>query len=587
MKTASIKKVVILVVLAIVSLIQILPISRTEAQAPPLPVITIDSNSWKVPADITVPINLQNAAIFAWQEFIALNWPAVQQNGTLNTRDTPDTNKFFGNVSSSLVWHTFRAKAEIYPGTGNPNGYSDNASNSYGYDAFPPVYIYNPNLVGTSDGQVKRANNGVNDTAPFINLDENSEIGLNMMFAGSGVPAAPGVPGQQILFMAKANRAQYNYVAANKWWVRPSNTPFIPIQNTANYITQNAQSLPPNTTTLPNSSSPGVSFPNGTIEVKAAFRQLTSQEMSSNRFHTTYVRHYTIQNGFPAYIDEVWGLVALHIIQKTPSSPHFVYATFSQADNLLDVNGNRIEDENGTLTGNQTATPFDPDISSRNATSASPANADSIQALSPLSSPRVSGKRLFYQNVSSAPATPQGVINLNKRKHDIPSTIIQVNQAAHTAIAAYNQKNNIKNSPWGYYKLVNVQYQPYDKPAGITYTGAPGGPDPATYYQANEVVESDYNLQVFSGQFQNPPSLSPVLNTNNLITDYNQDGSVFKNVYYNGSGYLMGGCMGCHGNAQVAGADFSFIFLGGPVTAPDTVGTLPNVTKFNRLFMRK
>jgi hypothetical protein len=587
MKTVYIKKVVVLVVLALTSLVQLMPASKTNAESPQLPMITIDSNSWQVPPDITGPINLQNAAIFAWKEFIALNWPAVYQNGALNTRDMPEKTGLFGDVSSSLVWHTFRAKAEIYPGTGDPNGYANStASNSYGYDALPPAYVYDPNKVG-GDGTIKRANNAPATNPPFINLDENSEIGLNMMFAGSGVPAAPGEPGQQILFMAKANRVQYNYVAANKWWNRDPKAPFLPIQNTANYIQQNAQPLPPNTTSLPDNSGPAVSFPNGTIEVKAAFRQLTSQEMSSGRFHTTYVRHYTIQNGLPVYIDELWGLVAIHIIQKTPSSPYFVYATFSQADNLLDVNGNRIEDEDGKLISNQTATPFDPDITSRNATSASPGNANSIQALSPLSSPRVSGKRLYYQNVSSAPATPQGIINMNKRKHDIPDTIIQVNQAAHAAIVAYNQKNNVKNSPWPYYKLVNVQYQPYDKPAGTTYTGALGGPDPATYYQANEVVESDYNLQVFSGKFQNPPSLSPVLNTNNLITDYNDDGSVFKNVYHNGSGYLMGGCMGCHGNAQVAGADFSFIFLGGRVDTPDTVGMLPNQTKFNKLLMRR
>ena len=31
----------------------------------------------------------------------------------------------------------------------------------------------------------------------------------------------------------------------------------------------------------------------------------------------------------------------------------------------------------------------------------------------------------------------------------------------------------------------------------------------------------------------------------------------------------MGGCMGCHGNAQFAGDDFSFMLRGGPVIEPD------------------
>lgn len=570
MRIASLKKVSLIIVLALVLLAQVTSTSRTiEAQALP-PNITISPN---VPTDIVGAVNLENAAAFAWQEFIALNWPALPQSppGQPNTRDFPDPTKKFGDVSSSLVWHTFRAKVEIYPGNGKPpNGYTTDAGTSFGYDSFPPLYYYNPTAVGTSDGQVKPLTKL--DTAPFINLDENSEIGLNTMYAGLA-PAHPDPDtGQQILFMAKANRVEYTYVVQNNWYsqVTRNNTATTPpIQQTIQYINQNGQSPPPNSTSY-------VSFPNGTIELKAAFRPLTTAEMNSGRFHTTYVRHYLTQNGSIVYSDNVWGLVALHIIQKTPSRSHFIYATFSQADNLVDVNGNPVEDVDGRLIGNQTATPLDPDITSRNATPADP------QALSPATSPRVSGTRLYYQNLQAP--LPQGVISLNKRKHNISDTIIKVNQAAHTAIAAYNQQNNVTGSPWPYYKLVSVQYEPYDKPAGITYTGAPGGPDPSTYYQANEVVESDYNLQVFSGQFQAP--------FNGLITDYNADGSVFKNVYHKGSGYLMGGCMGCHGNAQVGGSDFSFIFQGGPVQMPDVAGTAPatvaaGIARFKKTFLSK
>ena len=73
---------------------------------------------------------LQQAATFAWQEFIALNWPAVNQTGGPNQRDMPDTTKFFGDQSVPLVWQTYRAKVEIFPGnfnttlkiTGPPHG---------------------------------------------------------------------------------------------------------------------------------------------------------------------------------------------------------------------------------------------------------------------------------------------------------------------------------------------------------------------------------------------------------------------------------------------------------------------------------
>jgi len=93
------------------------------------------------------------------------------------------------------------------------------------------------------------------------------------------------------------------------------------------------------------------------------------------------------------------------------------------------------------------------------------------------------------------------------------------------------------------------------------------------------VIETDYNLQVFSGSFQQGTQnggnsvislMNPVQskNINNLITDFALDGTPVKNVQYNGASYNMGGCMGCHGNAQAGGADFSFILQSGPVTRP-------------------
>ena len=52
---------------------------------------------------------LQQAAAFAWQEFIAANWPALA-----GQRDTPDTGQKFGTGSGPLVWQTFRSKVEIF-----------------------------------------------------------------------------------------------------------------------------------------------------------------------------------------------------------------------------------------------------------------------------------------------------------------------------------------------------------------------------------------------------------------------------------------------------------------------------------------
>jgi hypothetical protein len=644
MKTTSVKKVVVL--LMFVSLLAVSCLkSQQNANAPSAPnaptaklavapgcgpvTFTIDPKSntppWIPPTDIpggAGSANLQSASVFAWQEFIALNWPAVPQTGQLNTRDQPDPNAIFGDpkYSGPLVWHTYRHKSEIFPGTLTlpsppPHGYVNDPSKYYGYDQ-QPQYIYTPNATADpsmqqwiipNSGQIPPFNGTPSTTTPWINLDEQSEIGLDTMYAGNA-PTDP-FPMQQILFLAKANRAEYAYVAANGWWTQQTdaagNITFPPISATENYISSVAKNPqqyvdpPPGSTTQPGPANQLISFPNNTIEVKSGWRQLTPKEAGSGRFYTTTVRYYNAhadgpQAGQVGYVDAVWGLVALHIIQKTPTAPYFIYATFSQADNLLDSNGNRIEDENGNLLGNNGANdPLTPNVTSQNATPTS------IQVLSPPTSPVTSpGSQVYFVNTPTTPPPPpttQGIITLNRREHNIPQCIIDVNTAAHAAIVNYSQQHNITNSVWQYYKLVNVQYQPYDKPAGTTYTGAAGGPDPSTYYQANEMVETDYNLQVFSGRFQ--PDV-PGRNVQKLITDYNNDGTPFHNTYYStyapGSGKAanMGGCMGCHANAQVAGSDFSFILLGGPVQAPEVATghqstSAIGIAKFHKLLLRK
>jgi hypothetical protein len=538
-----------------------------------------------VPEDIpggAQTATLEDAAAFAWQEFIALNWPAVAQTGASGDRETPDTTKAFGEVDPTfgtpLVWETLRHKVEIFPGTGSPHGGTN-------YDALPQ-YFYNAAAVG-GDGQVQPCD-AASPTTPWNNLDEKSEIGLDEMFAGAG----PGsqYTGQQILFQAKANRVEYNYVAP-KGWIDAQNPPLSTVlTNTIAFLQANKQSPPPGDTDH-------VSFPNGTIEMKAAFRQLTAAEQASGRFHVATVRFYRPQVNnpqLPCYQDAEWGLVALHIIHKTPTAPYFIYATFGQADNLLTEAGfmHPVEDEDGNLIANQTVDPLTPMITSQNAVSADPPTPSSVQTLTPATANSAPpANLLYYVNTPSATSEPQGFVYVNRRIHSIPEAVIAVNQTAHAAIRAYNQANNLADSPWLYYKLVNVQHQPIDKPTpGVDYTA----PDAATYYQANIVVETDYNLQVFSGRFQqgypNPKGVTVGdKNVANLITDFNLDGTPTKNVIFNQQEFNMGGCMGCHGNAQVnVGSDFSFILGDASQNiAPDVTGpgTPTDVEKYLRLLV--
>jgi hypothetical protein len=297
------------------------------------------------------------------------------------------------------------------------------------------------------------------------------------------------------------------------------------------------------------------------------------------------VRHYlSVANNGNApfcYVDQPWGMVALHIIQKTPSAPYFIYATFSQADNILTSSGQPVEDADGNMivqnpgpnldSGFYTPPPNPMPTPGQNPIQANLATPTQYETYNTMTAQCKAMSRLYLVN-SAGQYTPQGPICVNQRTHAIPPTIISVNQAAHAAITNYNNQYNAgKPNPWLAYKLINVQSVPMTKTPGVLYTGADSG----TFYQSNDVVETNYNLQFFSGRLVVNPSFGQ------LMSDFNAGPTPpattqFLNTFFlkapNGSSYAtynMGGCMGCHGNAQQAGDDFSFILNVGRNDAPE------------------
>jgi len=534
--------------------------------------------------------SLTQAAVFAWQEFIAATWPA-QPNGSGGfNRDTPDPNAIYGAGATDpstapLVWETFRHKVEIFPGTTDPNNYQNNTpphgatqgAPSFGYND-PPQYNYAPGTVtGPCPGSTPAA------STPWINADENSQIFLDYMYAGILGQSAP----QQILFMAKANSVHYQYSVNpanfggtqlyqgfwNHSFGAQSDNPLYnaALANFSTYSSAVNQGQPASL------QSPYISFPAGTIEVKSAWRPLTATEASSGRFHIAMARHYETSGSVACFVDQPFGLVALHIIQKTPTAPYFVYATFSQADNIVTASGSPVEDAEGRMIVQNPGPTLDTGLTGANqnpvtATLATPTTYETYNVATTQCQP---SSRIYLTNTTGTP-TPQGPTCVNQRAHAIPDEIINVNQAAHDAITSYNQQyNNGQTTPWNFYKLVNVQAKPINKQPGVLYTGA----DAATFYQSNEVVETNYNLQFFSGRLV-PGKYAQ----GTLMSDFvagpdnsNQGNAPFNNTFYlqtkDGSQvqtYNMGGCMGCHGNAQQAGADFSFIMNVGRNDAPET-----------------
>jgi hypothetical protein len=570
------------VVAALAALMVATPATRSTAQAP-VPAITVGP---VVPTDIpggAPNAKLTAAAAFAWQEFIALNWPAVPQTAAAKTRDTPDTACLFDDpkcVTRQRVWETLRSKLEIFPGNFQPpNGYRKTATD-FGYDA-KPQYNYQVSVPACA-GQPTSV------PTAWVNLDESDQITVDSMYAGKGPISVFGNSDPQLVrFLAKANRVEYDYVAQNGWWTA---LPMAVRNATTAYLAaNNADPTPAPAGT--NSST--VSLPYGTIEMKAGWRVLTPLEAASGRFHTATARFYEFgkPNGKTktyCWRQATFGLVALHVLQKTPTAPYFVYATFEQADNIQSPQGKAIENDDGSIAvapacraGQATPCPTSPlevlvDGSTPQPNSAFPPNV--ILGTPPASqayctaSLRVRPKNQLYYldepGAGTAPVQPSsGFICVNGRRHPIPPAIISVNRVARSAIRSYERANGFATpSPLSHYKLVNVQYVPYDNPQPGPFAGKDPttGNNPESFYLANIVVETNRSLQTFNGglinglvegqyagRFAVPPTTIPGNPTH-------------KQTLYAGHANNMGGCMGCHGSqGQSQAGNFSVILARG------------------------
>jgi hypothetical protein len=88
--------------------------------------------------------SINTLAVFAWAEFIALNWVAMDP-ATTGVRGRPDVNADFLSIKPDsngnyplLVWHTYQHKNEVFPATGQTLPSFDSKAPTYLYAGTPP-----------------------------------------------------------------------------------------------------------------------------------------------------------------------------------------------------------------------------------------------------------------------------------------------------------------------------------------------------------------------------------------------------------------------------------------------------------------
>lgn len=290
----------------------------------------------------------------------------------------------------------------------------------------------------------------------------------------------------------------------------------------------------------------------GSVQLKAAWVLLDPKEVKGGRYHTTEAIYFRSREpkkdpSLLCYDVDTFGLIALHIIQRVHSQP------FDRRNPELFAHGGTFAFatwEHTSLAG-------------------PPSKPTGYYYANYFAFPGPLGVEVNYPFTTDVTPFPNfakargGAIPVVRRLPYPLATTNDVNQAVHKQLGP--------RSIWHNYRLIGTQFVAVDSEQESLAFNQP-------YYLANLVVETNDGLQRFQGL---PPGLSPVSPPapairGNLTPYYTQKVNIrgtsvtferdFKNVIFNRelkNPVNMGGCMGCHGVAQLKGFNDSFVFSAG------------------------
>jgi hypothetical protein len=359
---------------------------------------------------------------FAWQGFLAMNWPAQDirpAEGTQIARGLPDPKLIIGQADEKMtVWEQYQ-----------PNWYLF-APNNPPPAATPPL----PNPGSQSFAAWNQHANLPAACGPAIAADKSGT--RKIVSSLSKVDDLPGVgqaftaplidqDGYYARYEIRFNYPMFHYINANRYYLESA---------------QAGQTFE-----LPIQQGPTA----GAILLKAAWKVLSDEEIKSKRFHETLAFLHTPANG--AVMAECSGpipigLVGLHIVQKTADFRDQIWSTFEHVDNVPD---------------DPTTVPPGKRWSFFNPASTAPVNRKP-------QCPTLATSPCDWQPASSHTTALTGPTQV-RRDNKIANSpnqpaLTQINNAVRAALIKVNP-----NSVWQFYRLVEAQWR--DTPSSFF----PGG----------------------------------------------------------------------------------------------------------------
>ena len=397
-----------------------------------------------IPEDECEPPHFQTNPIaffddYSWQAFIALVWPAKA-----GQRGVADPSQPLGAAGVPSVFETYKTDWETF----QPNAKAPTEWNSFSFNSVP---CSNARDIQPGDMVL----------ASFHEFGNVGEAGIRQL-----VNVLVAQNRTYVVYLPAYNQLEFNLIADKKLY--------------------DAANLPPRST--PGTDAPVVPAPNGAMTLKSSWIDMTGIA-HSERFHTRTAWVKNLSTGVCE--KKTVGLVGLHIVQKTPNRPQWIWSTFEHVDNVPD----------SPLPSGVARQPF-----TFNNGDGSPMPSSVTQLCAPYTN---SNKPCPYL-VASAPASPPPPFNVDRLPPNPPKPAI--NGSTTKTNEAWQGALRQQGSVWQFYKLVMTQWpvvtQPPPPPKSCGKSpGCDGSPEntfPGTTFGApsafaNTTLETFDQTTVFHG----------------------------------------------------------------------------------------
>jgi hypothetical protein len=369
---------------------------RAEDLPHPTPVI-----SFAMPGEVDAPVDpdANQTAVFddySWRAFLAINWPAKPGFCGL-----PDESKKIGDFSdpqTQVVWGTWKADYELF----RPEG--PVPSDRLSFDGLTPSS-------GSAQTMVLGSVFGFQD--------------FNQ--AGNGRFGGPLVAQNHtyVRFEVRLNPIEFDFIRDRQLYRKSK---------------------------LPAAGSPRIRFPDNCVAVKAAWKIIKEDELAAAQGRYYLVDAMAFDPATRTCKIQKLGLVGLHIVQKTPLRPQWVWSSFEHIDNVPEPGTSPSAGRHFSLNDPAKAQVLDP--------STAP--------------PSISKTNLPLEN----PRAMQVV-----RTKKIADSTRKTNQ---------DYQALLRGTVWEYYQLVMTQWPKFPEPEeenGAPFPGQFTGPDPMTNI-ANTALET-------------------------------------------------------------------------------------------------